>query len=340
MIERIRDICNWRSFSTYRDRLFGIAILFILLFHSTSFCDYGSLNKFIQQMNMGVEIFLFLSGMGLYFSYNRIMNQPADQPIKPLLRFYKRRFITVMGVYAIISLPFCVWQNIVEKRNILYFLFDWSTLSYWFKTENSPGWYVSLILVLYLLYPLIYRLLFGYADVHIKHIVISFAIELFFIGCIYFLSRIAPVTWLYFERAFTRIPVFILGCCCGKFVYDKKAFTARTWFFMLLCLVSMFFLNRVNWRLRYFLAVIPIMLIMIILCHLLIYKCRLKFVDNTLSFFGSITLELYLIHNYLSEILQYYGFRKPVFYILVLVFSIPASYMLAKIRVRLTRATA
>ena len=175
------ELFNWYSFSKYRNQLFGIAIILILIFHSNNYIAYGSSRVIIDRLNIGVEMFLFLSGMGLYFSYSK----------KPTyFQFEKKRFLTVGIVYLIASLPFCIWQNIVEHRSFLYFLFDLSSLSYWFKSENSPGWYVSLIFILYLIYPLINRILFGKEQNNKRLFTVTALISVIFIIAIFYLLEL------------------------------------------------------------------------------------------------------------------------------------------------------
>lgn len=319
----MKELLNWNSFSKYRNQLFGIAIILILLFHSTIFVNYGKLNVVLSQFNLGVEMFLFLSGMGLYFSYSK----------KPgYLQFEKKRFLTVGIVYLIISLPFCIWQNTVQNRSFLYFLFDLSSISYWFKTENSPGWYVSLILILYIIYPLLYKFIFGNNKNNYRAVIVTSLIIVAFVASIYFLSRKADVFWLCVERAYTRIPVFVLGCYCGKLIYEKQKFGIKSALFFAFCLLSVIGMNSINFRLRYFLTVLPIMFGMILIIYLLVDVFRIKLIGHVLEFFGGITLELYLVHNYISEILQYYNLRKPIYYLITVVVSVPASYAFAAIR--------
>lgn len=319
----MKDLLNWKSFSKYRNQLFGIAIILILLFHSTIFINYGKFSVVFSQFNLGVEMFLFLSGMGLYFSYSK----------KPgYLQFEKKRFLSVGITYLIISLPFCIWQNFVEKRSFLYFLFDLSSLSYWFKTENSPGWYVSLILILYIVYPLLYKCIFGKSKSAYRAVIVTSVMIIGYVASIYYLSRNTEHFWLCVERAYTRIPVFILGCGCGKFIYEKQKFGWKSALFFAFCLLTVTAMNGINFRLRYFLTVLPIMLVMIIIVYLFTEVFRLKLIGLVLNFFGGITLELYLVHNYISEILQYYNLRNPIYYLITVVVSVPVSYAIAAIR--------
>lgn len=323
------ELFNWYSFSKYRNQLFGIAIILILIFHSNNYIAYGISRVIIDRLNIGVEMFLFLSGMGLYFSYSK----------KPTyFQFEKKRFLTVGIVYLIASLPFCIWQNIVEHRSFLYFLFDLSSLSYWFKSENSPGWYVSLIFILYLIYPLINRILFGKEQNNKRLFTVTALISVIFIIAIFYLSN-NFIYWNFIERAFTRIPVFIVGCCLGKLIFDRRKFNTVTYIFLFLCLVSTYFFGiYINFRLVFFLGVIPIMFLMITVLYFIDTICKIQFINKILCFFGSITLELYLVHNYISEVFLYYKLTKPLNYLLIIAVSVPISCLLSIVRKKVSSA--
>ena len=91
--------------SESRNILFGISSLLIILFHSGSlnFTELlgtniisNILNYIKTTGNIGVEIFLFLSGIGLYFSISK----------NNLLQYYKNRFIRIIPTFIIIVFLF------------------------------------------------------------------------------------------------------------------------------------------------------------------------------------------------------------------------------------------
>lgn len=90
----------------YREIWMGIAMLWIMLFHS-GFVFSNKIVKMAQAIGYGgVDVFLFASGIGNYFSYTK------DEC--PLL-FLKRRILRLAPVY----IPFIiVWNilNIIERR--------------------------------------------------------------------------------------------------------------------------------------------------------------------------------------------------------------------------------
>ncbi len=104
------------SLTAYRSELFGIATLMIVLCHSVSIVPFpGGLATLISYGTMGVNIFLFLSGIGLYYS----LKNKADCWI-----YKKQRFNRVIGPYVFIG---GLWSGlrylICETGNIAQFLY-------------------------------------------------------------------------------------------------------------------------------------------------------------------------------------------------------------------------
>ena len=86
---------NWNSLSLYRSELMGVAILMIMFFHIEKFhavsehplISQSILYQFIQNGNSGVDVFAFLSGMGIYFAWSK---RPE------LLSFYRKRVLRIL----------------------------------------------------------------------------------------------------------------------------------------------------------------------------------------------------------------------------------------------------
>lgn len=155
--------------SKYRDVLFGIAIIMIVIYHFSD--DYlvaylsGSIDPAENPVksllsfgyqgvfgSIGVEIFLILSGMGLYYSFSKNSDIRA---------FYKKRFSRLVVPYLIVALIFWAVKDLyILKSTILQYVSDIT-----FVTMVTNGtrtiWFVGFILVMYLLFPLFYRVIFG-----------------------------------------------------------------------------------------------------------------------------------------------------------------------------------
>ena len=141
---------HWGMISTYRQEIMGIACLWVV-FHHNIF-DWPSFLEPIRKLatygNAGVDIFLFLSGISLYFAYSK----------KPQLgSFYKRRAIRLLIPYILLAVPYWIWKDIGLQKGP--FLLDVTMLS--FPLDGIiTTWYVGAILLFYLAYPLIHKLYF------------------------------------------------------------------------------------------------------------------------------------------------------------------------------------
>ena len=81
MTFRMKNI-EWGAVSKYRGEMMGIAIIMIVLFH-TQLPQTDAFFGLKRMGNIGVDVFLFLSGLGLWFS---LTGQPS------LKRFFKRLY--------------------------------------------------------------------------------------------------------------------------------------------------------------------------------------------------------------------------------------------------------
>ena len=153
---------NWNSLSLYRSELMGVAILMIMFFHIEKFhavsehplISQSILYQFIQNGNSGVDVFVFLSGMGIYFAWSK---RPE------LLSFYRKRVLRILPTYLVISGLY--WLILMLKRYLYLDLGSFIKLwianvsCYTWLTENCRVfWYIPFQIVLYLVSPLILTL--------------------------------------------------------------------------------------------------------------------------------------------------------------------------------------
>ena len=89
---RIPDI-ELANVSRFRGELMGAAMLFIMLFH-VSLPRWDMFFGLRRMGNIGVDIFLFLSGVGLWFAWMK----RAD-----MKHFFRRRYIRIYPAWLIIA---------------------------------------------------------------------------------------------------------------------------------------------------------------------------------------------------------------------------------------------
>ena len=165
-----------------RMELMGFAIILIMLFH-LGVLPFGE---------CGVDIFLFLSGFSMYHSLSRNDN---------IVKFYRKRLLRILPAYLIIAIPFFF----LKTYTIEEFLLKITNLCIVFQGEMGGWWFITMILLCYLLAPLMYRVL--------KKMDVGGQVFMF---CLLLLVCIVAGEKLENIRIFmVRIPAFFLGMCLG-----------------------------------------------------------------------------------------------------------------------------
>lgn len=84
-----------RRFSTARAQIMGYAMLCIVFFHSSFPIAETSLFYAIKNLcDIGVDIFLFVSGIGIWFSLNKHANVAA---------YVQRRCLRILPAFLIVN---------------------------------------------------------------------------------------------------------------------------------------------------------------------------------------------------------------------------------------------
>ncbi len=334
MQQRFKELSNYNVFSKHRQFLMGVATLFIGIFHLDFFAPvamhkYPVVYETVGTLYIGVEIFLFLSGIGLYFAYSK----------KPQFKtYYIKRVISVYCVFLLINLPYAFFKNYIYSDNgFKAFVFNELSFSYWTRPpgETRPGWYVVFIMIIYLIYPLIFKALSAFNDS--KHdLVFTISLCLIFIFICIFLNEKYSDFYFVVEIGLSRIPIFIIGCYVGKQVYNKKQIPPLMYFLMILgILIKMFYyvsnektllFNRMS---QCFFSV-AVMFFLIILAEFLVPEKIYKFFE----FFGTMSLEFYLTHNFLKDVIKYYGFTRIRHYFLMLLIAFALSFVISRLRIK------
>ena len=256
--------------SKFRSELMGTAMAFIMASHTIGrFAPYG---------NIGVEWFLILSGVGLFFSLSK------DYNVK---RFYKKRFRRIVPTYLLVSIPFFL---IAFPFNLKQFLIRISGLNLAFYWERY-FWFIPMILLCYLIAPFYFKFISRYRYSSLFPFVLAIVI--------FFISFHTPRT----QIMITRFPIFLLGMHLGQAVYeDKTIFNCKPqWLSFLIPALAMICVVAINYvphlieveRQVYFLCGIPSLLFILSIVK---YLVKVKPVQRLLALMGEISLELFLVH--------------------------------------------
>ena len=316
----------------FRKELFGFSIITIIFFHFfEDVSQLGDGSPFFGAANVyntvfgsvGVEIFIFLSGMGLFYSLSKNSN---------IINFYKRRASRVLPAYIIIGgLGWIVLDLVVLKCGFLQFLSDFSTVSFWTQGKRLV-WYISFILIMYLVYPLIFKLLNvnSRAKSNILISVLISAVIIFNIA----LSFLTPYFYDNTEVALWRTVIFLIGAWFGKALYKIEKLTYE---FYLLIALSVAFMVLTNisganpgflwgiFDLRFQMTFYPFIIIIAATGFISLFDGRL--INRGLSWLGGISLELYLSHVMLRAVFNSLGLHTYIIwnYLIVIAASFAVS---------------
>jgi peptidoglycan/LPS O-acetylase OafA/YrhL len=331
---------NWNDLSRYRAPLMGFAMIIVMLFHvplSRSDAFYG----LMRCGNNGVDMFLFLSGIGLWYSWTKPSSESSFW--EKLRKFYFRRFLRLYPAWLIIASLYYIpqyWPNGGGYSPNMFHLIanilvGWS---FW-RIDDLTFWFVPAIMALYLIAPFYMRL--------IQRDRIWRWLPLVTILW-YLLVRDWPPLWKsvgYVEIFWSRIPVFLLGINAGELVKaplnppsrgkDSSLFTLHSSLFFLLSLWYCVYVEGHRHgafppaaeRMVYIPLAVSAMFLM---CK--VFRYAPSWLLRAFTFIGGISLEIYLIHIQfvLVYVKPYHLGYWPTF-LLMLAFSIPLAWLLSKL---------
>ena len=142
---------GYERISRYKAHLMGIAVMIVvyghLLYYHSGLMNYEDLN-FTEWYTLGsVEMFMFISGFGIYQSLRK--NRDA-------WTFYGRRLGRLLPSFLPVMLAWCGVNLLAGKVRLGEAVGNLTAMGWWFQTGNQFNWYVPAILVLYLLSPLLF----------------------------------------------------------------------------------------------------------------------------------------------------------------------------------------
>lgn len=318
--------------SKYRGELMGFAAIWIIIFHLhiEHYVDNSIISFLCGIGRSGVDLFLFLSGFGLYYSsYNKKQTKSE---------FYKRRlqriyctFIPFLLISIVIGV--CFFGDHVP--NIKDLLLKIPTLDFWIYGDLSY-WYIGAILVFYISYPFF---LSSFNKNEINTLILVCVISLILTLIEHFMdgSRMLFTT---------RIPIFFLGVLFGKLSLEKKIKnqTALNVLLILMAFVSLsgFYILNSRYRIEleetgllwYFACFYSVGLVFLLCYFFRFTDSRFKIINKIALFIGNMSLEVYLFHimffNYKHHIMAQLDVNLKMAYAISLVLTIILSYILSK----------
>ena len=318
---------TWNDLSRFRRELMGAACLWILMGHNLFRWSEPWINvkRFFSWGNCGVDLFLLLSGIGLYFAYHGREGE--------LGRFYRRRFVRLLVPYLLLHGPYYIWYCLRNHENYLLYLSQAALPLRGVQTS----WYIAASAVFYLLFPLIYHLQkeIPARTGRLSRHTVTLLLCMISLAVCRLLMTAAPVFYERTEILLTRLPVFLMGCDLGEAVMEKRgiprtavwAGIAFVWL-----LIYQFYPENGMPTFWIRMVMIPLALGMILgLTALLRCLGERNWFRVFLRFFGDHSIEIYLTHMVFLKLWWAYLSERPILenlipdYLMILAVSIAVS---------------
>lgn len=302
--------------SKYRTELMGGSMLMIMVYHTMdayvvdcSFVIPGLSFMPFLGWNIGVDFFLILSAIGCYYSLDRRFS---------VLPFYRRRIVRVLpAVYIVLFFRIAYDYIVGHHASFIDTIWRLSLLN--FFRGKLEIWFITHIAICYLMMPFLYRCV----QKKWSHYVFPVLCIASFI-CLYTLwPQTSPL-----NVSFYRYPIFIFSLLLAK--YCKNNNDANIYVLcgagLVAIIAYLLSLNLNIWSsmfIAFFFISIPLLLFIAVILE----KIRCSLFLHSLSFIGSISLELYMIHQGIAiPLATHLGFYSPVGCMLV---SIPFAIVMA-----------
>lgn len=284
--------------SRYRTEIMGFAILWVVWFHSEVYLTVfpiSTINVFFDFAKRigycGVDIFLLVSGMGIYQSLqkNNISTYIKNRAKKILPVWWSYlALIVILGLVLFGEIP-------LSKLEALGFA---SFTGFWCGLSNQGNWYVYAIVLFYLISPVLASLIKESKNKKTM--------------CLILIAVLCAISFAYFGKfeliVFSRLPIYIIGmyfsaklkevemnkkrwiCCLGIFVASIVIL-----FFIVFKLTDFLWAYGLWWY--PFIIIAPVMSLCLAWCFDKLQK--IKFISFFFKTLGKASLEILLISDYL-----------------------------------------
>ena len=319
---KIPDI-QLAGISRYRGELMGAAMLFVILFHVSLSRDdpfYG----LRRCGNVGVDMFLFLSGVGLWFAWTK---QPSVRT------FYRRRLLRILPTWLLVAGVFYGADYLGQRRfssNLIDLIGDVTVnWDFWLHDELT-FWYVPAIMMLYFFAPHYMRLI-------TRHPVYRWLPLLMVVWCV-MVQWVLPIHRAvgHIEIFWSRVPIFFIGINMGRSVKEQRTLEGSALWLLLLAFAMTFgasvYLEQVSHG-RFPLFVermlyIPFTVTGVLLLNY-IFRRMPQCVNRFLRLVGALSLEVYLLHvQFVLLHIEPYRLGYWLTFLLTVAITLPLAWLL------------
>lgn len=288
------SLFNLGLFSQYRTALMGVATILIIVCHLPAYGVVMPLwiAKLVGSFGVGVDVFLFLSGLGMYNSYTKNKENHVS-----VFSWWLKRYVRIVVPLVILIVPILLWNPRGREMNIGMLL----EISGWGALFNcSPLWFVTCILFLYLLTPFL-------------HILFTSRYRwIWFLGSsliCYFYAYTPPYDAL-LNFMISRWPIYFWGYILAINIKEKRK--GSVWIFAVLPLglyIVLYLINHLynmHFCLFGFQGVFMLTVFALLINKIFILNSQSRVVA-CLNFMGIISLESYIMNEYFLRALESYN---------------------------------
>lgn len=317
---------KYKDLYQFRSVWMGLAALLVVYYHSN--INIGFLRWVKRFGYSGVDIFVFASGIGCYYSLSK----------NTIAIFVINRVKRIVPSYWYLLFCWSLYKYFTCGSNFQTFLGNCTGLQYLTGWGGDFNWYIGLLLLMYLAAPVLYALIKdGNNFINIK-----------------ILAYIMAATVVFWKQSvwviiITRMLLFYEGLLFGKLGIQNKTMTEKSFIasniFMLAGLIFTLLIfdlkDDILWS--YGLFWYPFSIIIPGLCiniSLLAMKFqRSRFLNYAINFFkslGNISFEIFLTHIFLFDIFRYlisnnYVTESSFRWIILFLMVLPISFSYGKL---------
>ena len=325
---------NYRELlSKHRNAIMGLMALLIILHHANWHTGFSIYDNTVNQFgSIGVDVFVFLSGLGLAHA---LAKHESNE------KYFSRRFARILPAYYIFEIANLLFALCFMafgiKSNLFQPIESWIVpIGVWFNYD-SHKWFIAGILGYYFMAAFIYPVMRKSRYLYLT----AFIMLQISVGFIPYIEDMNHM-----PLAVERISALVTGLAVGTAAVrkEKKYMKSALGLISLaaLCLigVSMYILqgrlpgeylskltDESNIYVRQSL-IAPFLAATLAFIFELFEHIHLGLIEKSMAWTGKLSLELYLIHTLISGILEITPLSKPIQVLLTVAFSIPSAMLL------------
>lgn len=266
--------------SDSRSTIMGIAILWIMLFHSGLAAPQNVFRRAVWYVfvsfggGVGVNLFFILSGFGLYYSVSKYSD--SDEINWPA--WFKRRIVRLFPSYLIVSVVYYLLKGSLSLYNLLQ-------LNFWIDGVRD-FWFIPAILTCYVLFPpiLLCARKWDWGTITVILLVLLIIGNFLFEAFSPYYSKLEIFTW--------RLPCFIIGVYLGYLSKQNPHINQIVFYLSLTTVLIVSYLLTGLSRLTFLILTVCLLPMLTEFAHLF----RSTPIQRIISYTGTRSLQFYLIH--------------------------------------------